>query len=706
MRQRLLLSGAAFAIVAAAAATAIALAAGRGSSTVGQPGPAIAEPDLPLQQAMSSSRRLGPLPGDRLLELTLTLRQRHLAELRKLVEAGKSVTPAAYASRFGPDPRAVRTMLRAAGARGLATSWHAGDPIAGLKARASVISQLFDVSLQRFETAAGRRFFAAEGTVRRPRWMQATVSGVAGLESYSRRTTMSVPAGGVQPSDVLAFYDIKPLVAGGLSGAGETVVFPEIGGPIDTKDLARFASEHNLPPFDLTVKTNPSWGKPDKDVVEATMDVEIVHAIAPRAKLVVYFSSASWEKGSLAQAQANRDYPGAIISESLGGCEPGVTLAQRAQVAAVDLKAAALGSTHFVSSGDHGSYECGLSRHIAQSLPATLPSVTAVGGTSVFLNSTPGYGSEVVWGNPIEGWGGGGGVSSFYRRPAWQTGPGVVQQGSNGFRQVPDVAGLADENTPWNIFVYGANHPWGDGTSAAAPLWAGITALIDEKLRRDRLRPVGFANPAIYWIGARSGSFRPAPFHDVTVGNNFTYHAHPGWDFATGWGTPDAAGLLAAWERYRRPNSGTPGPTPPPSPQPPAPPPAATAAAGRYCGFTDQGKGVCFDVTPGGAGVRNLNTQSVVACTGGTTWTWTLTLTGTTAPIQSNLFFTYPFDGSLTSSSSSFANITAKYSFQGTLDTAGAASGTINLNRISFDYNGAHYDCSAAPYAWHAKLNA
>jgi len=118
-------------------------------------------------------------------------------------------------------------------------------------------------------------------------------------------------------------------------------------------------------------------------------------------------------------------------------------------------------------------------------------------------------------------------------------------------RLVPDVSALGDENTGWHIVTGGASAIIG-GTSAAAPLWAGIAALIDESLAQRGLPAIGVANPALYWIAKH----RPGAFHDVVAGNNLLYDAAPGLDKATGWGTPDAAKLAAGWRAYAaRPQS-------------------------------------------------------------------------------------------------------------------------------------------------------
>jgi hypothetical protein len=153
---------------------------------------------------------------------------------------------------------------------------------------------------------------------------------------------------------------------------------------------------------------------------------------------------------------------------------------------------------------------------------------------------------------------------------------------------------------------------------------------------------------------------------------------------------------------------GLPATAPPsePTPPPPAtPPPAApTAKAGHYCGFTNQGKSICFDVT--GTSAANFATTSDVDCGDVGVPDLGLSFGGSTR-IQSDLSFTFSYSGPLqTGSGSSITNVSTSYSVTGKLDTAGNATGTLNLNRFSFDYKGTHYDCAAAGYGWQAKLGA
>jgi len=354
---------------------------------------------------------------------------------------------------------------------------------------------------------------------------------------------------------VISYYNIQPLRDSGLDGAGQTILLPEIDDLPNTDDLDKFAKEFGLPPFGpiLTVKRDPTWGTPEKPQGETVLDLEILHEVAPAAKLVVYLSASDFGHGDRALDQLVTDHLGSIISESLGSCETDTPGGARNNYAAIQDRALALGMSHFVASGDNGAYTCGVDQNPSPSFPATLPTVTAVGGTTVFESEQGVYFKEYAWSSPLDESGGGGGASSFYTAPGYQDKERLAA--GNGFREVPDVSADADPSTGFHIVFQGKDGQVG-GTSAATPLWAGTVALINQDLKRKGLREAGFANPAIYWMGENASNLSPRPFHDVTAGNNLGYDAAPGFDLATGWGSMDGVGLDAAWIKYIKSGGG------------------------------------------------------------------------------------------------------------------------------------------------------
>jgi subtilase family serine protease len=182
--------------------------------------------------------------------------------------------------------------------------------------------------------------------------------------------------------------------------------------------------------------------------------------------------------------------------------------------------------------------------------PASSPNVTAVGGTLLYADPAGKYQFETVWNDPYGA--GGGGVSQEFTEPYYQYSlPASVQGTLNNYRGIPDVSYNAGVNT--SVLVYLGFLGAADngfylfgGTSEGSPQWAGIIADGNQLAGH----PLGFLNPKLYAIGEGSGLF-----HDITYGSN-TYNgvpgyvATPGWDLATGWGTPDLGSLL--WEMAKQ----------------------------------------------------------------------------------------------------------------------------------------------------------
>jgi Ca2+-binding RTX toxin-like protein len=152
--------------------------------------------------------------------------------------------------------------------------------------------------------------------------------------------------------------------------------------------------------------------------------------------------------------------------------------------------------------------------------------------------------------------------------------------------------------------------------------------------------------------------------------------------------------------------SATPPPVAPPPPPSPPPPPQQQARGGHYCGFTNQGKSICFDVSADGTSVANFDTTSNADCDNATISDVGLSF-GSSTPIQPDLSFSFTYNGGLrTGSDSPLTNVTTSYTVSGKFDTAGNAAGSLGLTRFSFDYQGSHYDCGAAPYGWQARAGA
>jgi hypothetical protein len=159
-------------------------------------------------------------------------------------------------------------------------------------------------------------------------------------------------------------------------------------------------------------------------------------------------------------------------------------------------------------------------------------------------------------------------------------------------------------------------------------------------------------------------------------------------------------------EVVRRAPVSEPPPPPPSPPAPPAPPPAPpppTAQAGKYCGFTQQGPGICLSTSADAKSIVELLTQAIVDCTNGSRWTWTVSFRGGGTAIQADLSFSYTYSGPLSSSSTTVTDIQTTYTISGRFGTAGDASGTVAISNIAFTYEGERYTCSQNPVPWTAR---
>jgi subtilase family serine protease len=396
------------------------------------------------------------------------------------------------------------------------------------------------------------------------------------------------------PQQLETAYGVQPLLRRGIDGRGETVVLPELAetqlNPPQVTDLRQdFAAYDRL--FQLptprlkVVSTFPGPVHPWLAFGEEVLDAEVVHAIAPRAALTIVLvqgnslNSPGQEVAASVAALRLGASQGGVISLSPAGQIGGEHCVDHAQLTQLNAALQADAShqvTVVAATGDTGAAgePCALIDALGGSLSGFTPRkevnlvvsdpfVLAAGGTTLDASHTTGaWTSETAWGLPDGSPGSafqasGGGFSHLFPRPSYQNGvPGI-----GAMRGIPDVA--ADGDSVTGIAVITSNAGGGytlsghAGTSASAPLWAGIIALADQYAQRH----LGFVNPAIYQI-ARTSQYHQA-FHDVTAGNSNTvefppttitgYRAAPGWDPVTGWGSPDAQVLVPLLARYATP---------------------------------------------------------------------------------------------------------------------------------------------------------
>jgi kumamolisin len=364
----------------------------------------------------------------------------------------------------------------------------------------------------------------------------------------------------LNPKALAKAYDITPLHDAGIDGTNQTVAVVSFGTFRDS-DIAAFDKRFGITgPAIRRVRVGEgepnSLGTPTEGEVD--LDLETIRSIAPKAQILNYESV---DSATFAQIfdRIVADGSADIASVSYGWCDDPLEFDQYGDDRAADqasMKAAAgLGITLYIASGDAGAYPCqrhDLTNHVLKGdWPDGSPFAVSVGGTLLSLRRDGSYLEEAGWEGILSNEGGGGGLNPIDAQPAWQDAPGVKNDSSNGKRQFPDVSGPADPAS--GIFTVSSSHTAGEfgtggGTSQAAPFFAGVMTLVRQFAAKQGVGKVGFAAPIFYALAREKQDQRP--FHDIVRGGNRHYNATPGWDYATGLGTPDANNLAHAVVAY------------------------------------------------------------------------------------------------------------------------------------------------------------
>jgi kumamolisin len=407
----------------------------------------------------------------------------------------------------------------------------------------------FETNLRRFEHASGT-YRCRTGTLTIPADLAFVIEGIFGLDNrpqakthfrLRRKSTVHAQATAVSysPLQVAEAYDFPS----GLTGAGQCIALIELGGGYRPTDLDSFFRGLGIStPKVASVAVDGAANSPTGDSSgpdgEVELDIEVAGAIAPAAQIAAYFAP-NTDQGfidAVTTAVHDAKLKPSIVSISWGGPENSWTEQSRNALDSAFQDASMMGITVLAASGDDGSSDGSTGRTLAVDFPASNPYVIACGGTKLTI-AGPGIASEQVWNDLSSNEGAsGGGVSEVFSLPAYQE-TAKVPKAPNGFvgRGVPDVAGNADPETGYSVVVDGQQAVIG-GTSAVAPLWAGLLALINESLGTT----AGYVNPLLYATKIE------ATFHDITSGSNGAYSAGPGWDPCSGLGSPDGSALLSA----------------------------------------------------------------------------------------------------------------------------------------------------------------
>ena len=510
------------------------------------------------REALPGARSLGKADPKERFEVSILLKRQsgavlgdHAARLARGERPERPITREEFARRFGAHPEHLAAIRKFASAYGLTVvREHAARRTVVLSGTTEQFNKAFGVDLQRFESPAGS-YRGRVGAVQLPEELHDIVDAVLGLDNraqakpHFRRRPESASAaaprdgaGTFTPPQLAALYDFPPA-----GGQGQTIAIIELGGGYNAGDVAAYFSELGVsPPTVLAVAVdgadNQPTGDPNGPDGEVELDIEVAGAIAPSATIAVYFAP-NTDAGFLdAVTTAVHDTTNkpSVVSISWGAPESQWTQQSLTAMDQAFQDAAALGVTVCVASGDNGSSD-GINDgadHV--DFPASSGFALACGGTSLQASAGQITG-ETVWNNGGTGGASGGGVSAVFALPPYQQGLQVTDANGNASplsnRGVPDVSGDADPATGYVVRVDGSDTVIG-GTSAVAPLWAGLIACVNAS----RGAPVGLVQPVLY---PSAGAL-----NDITQGNNGDFGAAVGWDACTGLGSPNGKAIAAA----------------------------------------------------------------------------------------------------------------------------------------------------------------
>ena len=514
-----------------------------------------------------AAQDLGPADPTQQIEVSVLLRYAKAQELKARaarLQAGESVgeplSRAAFEQAFGADAADIAAVRAFAQANGLGVAAvHADRRTVKLSGTVAQFQAAFQTELRLYSGPRGQ-FRGRVGAIHVPAELAGIVTAVLGMDSRPQakphfrarragvRPRAAAQAVSYTPEQVAAFYGFPT----GVTGAGECVAIIELGGGYQASDLDTYFQAQGVNPAPTVVAvsvdggSNAPGGGVDSADGEVDLDIEVVGTVAPGAKIAVYFAPNTDQGFIDAVTTAVHDTTNkpSVISISWGGPESSWTQQSLTALDEAFQAAATLGVTVCVASGDNGSSDGASGDNV--DFPASSPHALACGGTSLTASGAQ-IASETVWNDGAQGGAGGGGVSTVFALPTFQQGLSATMTGGAStplaMRGVPDVAGDADPQTGYQIRIDGQDTVIG-GTSAVAPLWSALIALINQA----KGSPVGYPHAQLY--------ADPSAFNDITQGNNGDFQATPGWDACTGLGSPRGAAIAALLAPASAPGSG------------------------------------------------------------------------------------------------------------------------------------------------------
>ncbi len=519
---------------------------------------------VPVQH-IKNSALLGQKSSSDSLSMTVVLRYPNEAQLNSLLSKlydpldpsyGHFLTTQQFTGQFSPsqsDYQAIQSYFKSQGFT--VAGIHSNRLVLNVSAPVVTAEQAFKVQFNEYGQGT-RHFYSVDREPALPHSMAAKILHIAGLQNanvwhkhavpLSPYQSMSVtpnqvgtgPNGGLQPSDIASIYDLNSASLPSSKGLGQTIGLFELDG-FTGSDITAYETKFRLPSVQpTTVLIDGFNGKPGSGADEVTLDIELQMAVAPSAKIIVYEGPNSGTGVIDTYQRIATDNLAKQISTSWGLCEHYSSSGSLTAENAIFKQMAAQGQSIFAAAGDSGAYDCGGTSLLNVDDPASQPYVVGVGGTSLKPGAGETYSSETVW-NTSSTEGGGGGVSTYWALPSYQTNvPGLA---STKYRNVPDVSLDADPYTGYAIYSGGVWQIYG-GTSCAAPIWAAYTAIVNQQRQSNGSSVIGFLNSTLYPL-AQTSSYS-TDFHDITTGNNNHYYAAIGYDNATGWGSFNGLSLF------------------------------------------------------------------------------------------------------------------------------------------------------------------
>lgn len=536
---------------------------------------------VPREVGQFQLQALGPLPANQRLQLVLGLSLRNPVGLSNLVQQiydpastnfHRYLTPTQFTQRFGPAEEDYVAVINFAKTNGFDPGELSGDRVLlRVSASVSAIERAFHVRMRSYQhPTEPRQFYAPD--IEPSVDANVPIIHITGLNNFftphpmARVLAASADGGalaGSGPGGNYRGYDFRNAYAPTVTqtGTGQSVGLVELEG-YESPDIDTYETQAGLPNVNLQpihLGSFPGVNSADTNgVLECSLDIEMVISMAPGiSTLYLFMDAPGYDTG-----YTDNILQSMVSSNSIKQFSSSWGLTYDPMAEGYLVQMAVQGQSFFQASGDGDAYvsACG-----AIPWPSDDPNVTSVGGTQLTMTNNGGaYVSEAVWnyglitsippwfGNCSSGyWGSGGGVSSSFGIPLWQQSVNVTTVGgSSSKRNIPDVA-----LTAANVWVnYDGTKGAAIGTSCAAPLWAGFTALINQQAASLGLSSVGFLNPALYGIG--QGSLYSSAFNDIVVGNDTwssspsQFYAASGYDLCTGWGTPNGINLINALMVY------------------------------------------------------------------------------------------------------------------------------------------------------------